>query len=149
TAFRLFEHGFLGPLVLREGAGAGGIAAALAAYAVEALRRSGVVAVEAEASRDDALVLAGLGFAPVRETLVLERAPSPRAAAGASVPLEAHHLLDVGALDAGAVGHGRKEYLWSLREDFPEGARASCARATSRGTRSCGARGAASTWGRS
>lgn len=39
--------------------------------------------------------------------------------------MEEHHLLDIGALDADAVGFGRKEYLSALRSEREHGARVS------------------------
>lgn len=123
TVMRYFDHGFLGPVLVREGADATGLVWALASQAVMGLVQSGVPLVMAEASDADAPILAHMGFTATRRTLVLERAPAAAEGTPRTVPMEAHHLLDVGTLDASVVGYGRKEFLWALREDFPEGAR--------------------------
>lgn len=124
TVIRYFESGFIGPVVLDGGPDAVGLSILLLQQAVEGLQRSGVGLLEAEAADGEAQLLAGLGFAPVRRTLVLERPPAgPTGAAVSTVPMEPHHLLDVGALDASVVGYGRKEFLLALRDGHPEGAR--------------------------
>lgn len=122
TVMRYFEHAFVGPVVLREASD--GLVIALLARIVEAMQREGVTAFEAEAGDAEEPVLARMGFAAARRTLVLERAPGrPRAAQGGSVAMREEHALDVGSLDAAAVGFGRKEYLLSLMREMPEGAR--------------------------
>lgn len=122
TAMRYFEHGFLGPLVLRSGADAAGLAVAILAHLVEILQRDGVGVLDAEAARTEEAILARMGFQIVRRTIVLER-PAGDPATSKTTPMEGHHLLDVGALDASAAGFGRKEYLAALREALPAGAR--------------------------
>jgi len=121
TVMRYFDHAFLGPILLR--ADADGLAIALLAQLVEAMQRDGVGTLEAEAGTAEEPILARMGFALVRRTLVLERQAGGRADATGTVRMEAHHLLDVGALDAAAVGYGRKEYLLALARELPAAAR--------------------------
>jgi len=125
TAMRYFEHGFLGPVLLRDDADATGIAIALLAQLIEAIQRDGCQVVDAEAAGTEEVILGRMGFQLVRHTLVMERsgAGAAQASAAGSVPMQDHHLLDVGALDAEVVGYGRKEYIMALRRDFPAGAR--------------------------
>lgn len=125
TAFRLFDRGWLGPVVVEGGDDAVGISMVLAQEAVGGLQRLGVDTIGAEATPTEAAMLEHLGFSKERRTLIFERAP------GAAEPAEpatralspTRDLLDIGALDADAVGHGRKEWLLHLAEEFPEGAR--------------------------
>lgn len=123
TLIRYFEHGFLGPVLMADGPDAVGLSMVLVSQAVEYLQKSGVPHIETEASEEEAIVLGRMGFAPLRRTLVLERPPAPVAAPATTAPMEAHHLLDIGTLDAAVVGYGRKEFIHALRRDFPEGAR--------------------------
>lgn len=123
TAMRYFEHAFLGPVLAREGPDAVGVAVLLVQRVLEALQAGGVLHVEAVATREEAALLRPLGFEEVSRAAVLERPPSPAGLPAASVPMEPHHLLDVGALDAAAAGYGRKQYLAALRDEHPEGAR--------------------------
>jgi hypothetical protein len=126
TAMRCFDHGIVGPVLFAADAEGAGVSAPLLARAVEALQRSGVPRVEAEAGAEEEAVLRGMGFATVRRTLVLEREPlvaRTPVVPYASRAMTAADLLDVGALDAAAVGYGRKEYIAELRAAFPEGAR--------------------------
>ena len=124
TAMRYFENGFLGPVLLGPGPDSVGFSILLLQRAIETLQRSGVALLDAEAGDVEAAVLSRLGWRPLRRTLVLER---PAAAAtgrlSISTPMEPRHLLDIGALDADVVGHGRKEFLLSLMEENPGGAR--------------------------
>jgi hypothetical protein len=127
TALRCFEHGVLGPLLARAELPSS-LEVVVLSHAVEALQRSGVARVEVEATEREAQVLERMGFARVRGTLVLERAPgalaesrSPPAEGGAPAPMGPEHLLDVGILDAAAVGHGRKGYLADVQAAFPDG----------------------------
>lgn len=124
TTLRCFEHAVVGPVLVRGGASAVGLSLALLQAVVHELQRLGVARLVAEASEEEARLLAALGFTRRRETVVLERAPAPLAAAGGTRRLEEGDLLDLGALDAGAVGWGRKEFLALLRQAFPSGARA-------------------------
>lgn len=121
TAIRYFEHGFLGPvLVPPQG---DGLAVALLVRLVEGLQRDGAIVIEAEASDVEGPILARMGFAAIRRTLVLEREPGAESPQGGTRPMEAIDALDVGALDAGVAGWGRKEYLLALQRDMPQGAR--------------------------
>ena len=124
TALRLYEHGWMGPIATAGGPDAVGVAVALAQRALEALVRAGVESVDAEATPEEAGLLRALGFETLRRTVVLERPPGKADAPGATVPLRDHHFLDLGALDAAAVGYGRKGWLWDTASAFPEGARA-------------------------
>gem|GEM_PF-5889303 len=122
TAIRYFEHGFLGP-VLAPG-GADGLAIALLAHAIEGLQRGGASLLEAEATEEERAILARMGFHALRSTLVLERpAGAGSGAATRTERLGPGDFLDLGALDAAAVGYGRKEFLYALMQDYPEGAR--------------------------
>lgn len=121
TVLRYFEHAFLGPVLLRTDAD--GLAIALLAQLVEMMQRDGVRVIEAEAAAAEEAILARMGFATLRRTIVLERAAGGRSEPAGSVPMEHQHLLDVGALDAAAVGYGRKEYLLALMRELPAGAR--------------------------
>ncbi|HVM45368.1 MAG TPA: hypothetical protein VM582_05480 [Candidatus Thermoplasmatota archaeon] len=125
TVLRYFEHAFLGPVVLREGGD--GLTIALLARLVEAMQREGVSVLEAEAGMAEEPVLARMGFATLRRTLVLERRQGARRGASdaraGSVGMRDDHFLDIGALDAAAVGHGRKQYLMALMRELPAGAR--------------------------
>lgn len=121
TAIRYFENAFLGPALVPHGAD--GLAIALMAHAIEGLQRGGPCLIDAEAAEESA-ILARMGFAPTRTTLVLERAP----ASGEAAPTRTERLtpadfLDLGVLDAAVFGHGRKEFLYALMQDHPEGAR--------------------------
>ena len=128
TTLRYFEHGFLGPVLLSPdvegGAGAG---IALVVRAIEALRAAGVNAIEVQATEADAHVLLRLGFRVEGGTTVWERAPGAvggdGAEGGGTREMGIGDLLDVGALDADAVGWGRKEYLAQLRDEMPASAR--------------------------
>lgn len=124
TAMRYFENGFLGPVVLGSGPGSVGVSILLLQRAIETLQRGGVALLDAEAGDVEAAVLSGLGFQALRRTLVLERpAAAPTGRLSLSTPMEPRHFLDIGALDAEVVGHGRKEFLLSLMEETPAGAR--------------------------
>ncbi|HUR68710.1 MAG TPA: hypothetical protein VM370_05640 [Candidatus Thermoplasmatota archaeon] len=128
TAMRYYEHGFLGPLLLRDdeqaaSTAATGVAIALLAQLIERIQSEGVHVIEAEAAGVEELILGRMGFEVVRRTLVLERPGAPARGFAGSLPMEDQHLLDVGALDADVVGYGRKEYLLALRRDMPDGAR--------------------------
>lgn len=124
TLMRYFDRGWLGPIVMAAGPDAVGLSMALAQHALTALQRAGVETVETEATPEEVALLEPLGFARVRRTLVLERAPGAARGSGLTVPLERRHLLDLGEIESDAVGFGRKEYLWELARGFPEGARA-------------------------
>lgn len=129
TVMRYFEHAWLGPIITADGRDAVGIGLALAQDALRRLASLGLEHVEAEATPGEEVMLENLGFERVRTTVVLERPASAPGAAvaappGATKQLETRHLLDVGALDAAAVGYGRKEYISELARSFPEGARA-------------------------
>lgn len=121
TAMRYFEHAFLGPVLLRDDAD--GLAIALLAQLVEAMQRDGVLVIEAEAAPMESTILARMGFATLRATTILERGPGGRAEAAGTASMSREHVLDVGSLDADAVGYGRKEYLMALMREVPEGAR--------------------------
>lgn len=123
TTMQCFAHGVLGP-VLSVGELAAGLETVLLSHAVETLLRGGSSRVEAEATARESETLTRMGFGSQRATLVLERAPgaAPLPRATEAVPMEVRHLLDVGILDAAAVGHGRKEFIAALRDTFPEGA---------------------------
>lgn len=121
TVMRYFEHAFLGPVLLREDAD--GPAIALLAELIEAMRRDGVTALEAEAASREEAILSRMGFELLRRTLVMERAPGGQVESAGSAPMATHHLLDVGALDALAVGYGRKQYIDALRRELPDGVR--------------------------
>lgn len=126
TALRYYEHAFLGPVVLRAGSDSAGLTVALLAHLIEALQREGVHAVEAEASAAEEPVLARMGFEILRRTAILEREAAGVLRDGSarqSVPMERDHILDVGSLDADAVGYGRKDYLVSLLYALRDGAR--------------------------
>lgn len=124
TAMRYFENGFVGPVLLGPGPDSVGFSILLLSRAIEALQRSGVALLDAEAAEGEQAVLAGLGFRELRRTLVLERpAQAPTGQPPRTAPMEPRHFLDIGALDAEAVGHGRKEYLLALMEETPSGAR--------------------------
>lgn len=123
TSMRYFEHGFLGPVLLRPTVDGVGLAIALLAHAIEGLQREGVNVIEAEAADEEALVLRSMGFEAIRTTLVHQRGPGPAPSSGATRPMMPADLLDVGALDADAAGWGRKEYLATLQHEHPEGAR--------------------------
>lgn len=123
TAMRYFDRAFLGPVLLQEGADSVGLAIALLSQVIEVVRREGVAAIEAEATPEEEAILGRMGFERVRGTLILERDADRAAPAGGTMPMAIHHLLDVGALDAAAVGWGRKEYLASLQDETPAGAR--------------------------
>lgn len=127
TAMRYFEHAFLGPVLFAAGNDALGHAIALLAQSIEALQREGVDVIGSEAAATEEAILGRMGFETVRRTLVLERAPRAAPAALESVPMSVAHLLDVGSLDAAAVGYGRKQYLAALRDELPEGARVTVA----------------------
>lgn len=123
TVMRYYEHGFLGPVILQEGADSAGLAIALLAQLIEAVQRDGIHVLEAEAGRVEETILARMGFETLRKTAVFERAPSEASGGAGSEPMRDHHLLDVGSLDASAVGFGRKQYLAALMRAHPEGAR--------------------------
>lgn len=123
TAIRYFEHGFLGPAVVQRGPDAVGIALLLIGRAVEGLLRSGAAYVETEASAEEAALLRPLGFETLRRTLVLEREPGAGRPSLSTVSFEDPHLLDVGILDAGVAGFGRKEYIAQLTREVPQSAR--------------------------
>lgn len=123
TVMRYYEHGFLGPVILHEGADSGGLAIALLAQLIEAVQRDGVHVLEAEAGRVEEAILARMGFETIRRTAVYERAPAEDTGGAGSEPMRDHHLLDVGSLDASVVGFGRKQYLAALMRDHPDGAR--------------------------
>ena len=124
TVMRYFESGFVGPLLLNAGADSVGFSILLLSQAVEALQRSGVGLLDAEATDAEATVLMGLGFHALRRTLVLERPATPATGrAPTTAAMEPRHLLDIGALDAAVFGYGRKEFLLSLMEETPQGAR--------------------------
>jgi predicted N-acetyltransferase YhbS len=123
TLMRYFEHGFLGPVILDPRADSAGFAIALIAQLIESVQREGVMVIEAEAAQVEEAILGRMGFSTLRRTLVLERPPSAATAPAGSVTMEDHHLLDVGSLDADAVGYGRKGYLAALMRDHPAGAR--------------------------
>ena len=123
TMMRYFEHGFLGPVVLGRDGDAAGFAIALYAHLVETLQREGVHVVEAEATANEEAILQRMGFEAVRRTIILERAGEAPARSDETRALETRHLLDVGSLDADAVGYGRKDYLAALARECPEGAR--------------------------
>lgn len=122
TAIRYFEHGFLGPAMVPEENDAG-LALLLVGRAVEALRRSGASYIETEASAQDAPLFEGLGFQTIHETVVLQRDPSSATQSLSTIALSDEHALDVGILDAGVAGYGRKEYILALRDACPHGAR--------------------------
>lgn len=121
TAMRYFEHAVLGPVILRREAD--GVAIALLAHLVEAMQRDGVTTIEAEAGASEAPILERMGFATARRTLVMERPPGGIVPSEGSIAMETHHLLDVGSLDAAAVGWGRKEYIAALARELPFAAR--------------------------
>lgn len=123
TAMRYFEHAFLGPVLTHADQDAVGVSLALVAGAVEGLQRSGATIIEAQATRDEAVVLGNLGFEAVGHTVVMERAAAALAAHDGTRAMREDDLLDVGALDADAAGFGRKEYLAWLRREHPDGAR--------------------------
>ena len=52
TVMRYFEHGFLGPILLRPSEDGIGLSLALLARAIEGLQRAGVTLIEAEATDD-------------------------------------------------------------------------------------------------
>lgn len=122
TAMRYFEHGFLGPVLLPPEQEGVGLSLALTTHVVRGLHDSAVTCIETEATADEAIVLQNLGFERVRKTFVMERRPKP-AGADETRAMTRLDMLDVGALDAEAYGFGRKEYLVSLFDEFPEGAR--------------------------
>src|ERR1051325_2199978 len=61
TVMRYFEHGFLGPILLRPSEDGVGLSLALLARAIEGLQRAGVTLIEAEATGDEAVLLSNLG----------------------------------------------------------------------------------------
>lgn len=122
TGMRYFAHGFLGPLLLRQNDDATGVAIAILTQLIEGLQTEGVHVIDAEAAPAEEAILTRMGFALVRRTIIMERSGPARGFHG-SMPMEQHHLLDIGVLDAEAVGHGRKEYLAALRDEMPEAAR--------------------------
>jgi predicted N-acetyltransferase YhbS len=124
THMRYFEHGFLGPVVVEKGSDSTGVSLHLVGRALETLLRTGAAYVEVEASPDEAHLLRPLGFTTLRRTLVMERPAHERSPTGRTVPMASRHLLDLGILDASAVGFGRKEYVVALARDLPEAARA-------------------------
>lgn len=127
TVMRYFEHAWLGPIVTESGDDAVGIGLALAQDALRRLSTLGLEHVEAEATPSEEVMLEKLGFHRIRSTVVMERPASAGEAvarAGSTESLDDRHLLDVGALDAAAVGYGRKQYISDLARAFPEGARA-------------------------
>lgn len=122
TAIRYFEQGFLGPVLTPPGAD--GLAIALLAHTIEGLQRGGAGLLECEATDEEAAILARMGFQRARRTLVLERPPAAgEAAATRTERLQPIDFLDLGALDGAAFGIGRKEYLFALMQDYPDGAR--------------------------
>lgn len=121
TAMRYFEHAVLGPVLLRHDGD--GLAIALLAHLVEAMQRDGVTIIEAEAGAGEEPILARMGFEAMRRTLVMERSAGGIVEGAGSVAMEPHHLLDVGSLDAAAVGYGRKQYLAALARELPAAAR--------------------------
>ena len=123
TVMRYFEHGFLGPVLLDARADSAGLAIALLAQLIETVQREGVDVIEAEAAAVEEAILARMGFSVLRETVVLERPAGAHGGPPESEAMRAHHLLDVGGLDAAVVGYGRKEYLAALMHDLPAGAR--------------------------
>lgn len=123
TGMRYYEHAFLGPLLLGETADATGVAIALLAQLIETFQTDGVHVIDAEAATAEEVILTRMGFHLVRRTVILERGAAPAPARMGSLAMGQEHLLDVGALDAEAVGYGRKQYLMALRDETPEGAR--------------------------
>lgn len=123
TALRMFDHGWVGPVMMRGGEDAVGLSTVLAQEVVGGLQRLGVDLLYADATASEAVLLERMGFERVRRTLILERAPAKLDAPPRTQALEARHALDVGALDAAAAGYGRKEYILELAQAFPEGAR--------------------------
>lgn len=124
TAMRYFDSGFLGPLLMMDGADATGLSLVMLSYTVEGLQKGGVGMMEAEAAEGEAMLLERMGWRRVRRTLVLERPATPASGAEPrTLPMEPHHLLDVGAMDASVRDWGRKEYLLALRDEHPRGAR--------------------------
>ena len=117
TLLRCFARAVVGPTLLAPGADGPGVSLALLGAAVEQLQRDGVVLAEAEAGEVEAPLLSAMGFRELRRTLVLERPASPLAGASTTRGMEMGDLLDVGALDADAVGYGRKEFLVALQDD--------------------------------
>lgn len=123
TGMRYFDHGFVGPVLLREGPDSSGLAVALLTQLIEVLLKDGAPRIHAEAAKLEEAILGRMGFDTVSETVIMERPASATRAAGGSRPMEARDLLDIGVLDAQVAGYGRKEYLDLLRRAFPEGAR--------------------------
>lgn len=121
TVMRYFEHAMLGPVLVRQEGD--GLAIALLAHLIEAMQRDGVTTIEAEAGAGEEPILARMGFDVLRKTLVLERPPGGSVEGAGSVAMRTHHLLDVGSLDAAAVGWGRKEYIAALARELPAAAR--------------------------
>lgn len=121
TAIRYFDHGFLGPVIV--GGEGDGLVIALLARLIEGLQRDGARIIEAEAASLEEAVLARMGFARVRRTLILEREPGAQSGPLQTTQMALHHALDIGALDAAVAGFGRKQYLLALQRDFPSGAR--------------------------
>ncbi len=122
TVMRHFEHAVLGPIVAQPTLPSS-LGLALFTHAMEAILRTGATRVEMAAAPEEALALQSLGFERVGETLVLERPAGARTTERVGLrALEEKDVLDVGALDALAVGYGRKEYLTQLAQAFPEGA---------------------------
>lgn len=127
SVMRYFEHGFLGPILLHPDAEGVGFSLALASHAMKGLQLAGVDVVDAEASASESIILENLGFRRQHRTLVLQREPaSPAPSRSADTTTRAMtpaDLLDVGAIDASAVGYGRKGYLLQLLRELPDGAR--------------------------
>lgn len=120
TTLRMFEHGVLGPLISEQEL-PDGFELVLLGHAIESLQKAGVVRVEVEAAARESDVLMRMGFHRVRGTLILERAAAKLDDAEPMASLEARHYLDLGMLDAAAVGHGRKGFLMDVHHQFPEG----------------------------
>lgn len=114
TLFRGFERAILGPVLLAAPFDSGGAALALLGAAVERLQRQGVTLVEAEAGQGEVPLLEAMGFHAVRCTRVMERPPGPVGPNRSTRAMVRADLLDVGALDADAVGHGRKGFISML-----------------------------------
>jgi hypothetical protein len=121
TAIRYFEQGFVGPVLTPPGAD--GLAIALLAHAIEGLQRGGAGLLECESTDEEAAILQRMGFRAERTTLVLEREARAGGAQPVSAAMTPGDFLDLGALDGAAFGIGRKEYLYALMQDFPQGAR--------------------------
>lgn len=114
TVFRCFERAVLGPTLLAAHAEGPGTALAMLGASIQQLQHDGVTLLEAEAGDVETPLLEAMGFRAVRRTLILERPPGPTGLAPATRAMERADLLDVGALDADAVGYGRKQFIAAL-----------------------------------